>query len=203
MFYKKNNLYGGFVCYRAIFDGNLMIAADQDELDAEKDYEVEDPSHPAHDFRKKCGENIRKEGIRMKKRSKSLLQPASVGNCVAVFTSGFDRGKGDPHNIIGVITDVDDHQKYTVATNVGTIDCKLERNAFEVLSYRGLQIQDVPDVRKSMREIITLQSVGNGQGYKRCLCKTKCDTARCTCRKNNLLCNSACHKTNRNCINRD
>ena len=166
-------------------------------------YEVEDMDHPAHEFRKTSGKNIRKQGNKMMERSKKKLKEASVGDCVAVFTSEFDRGRGDPQNIIGIVTEVDENKKYTIATKAGTINKKLERNCFEVLKYRGIQIDDVSDVSLSVREIITLQSVGNGQGYTRCSCKTTCETARCTCQKNNLKCNSACHKNNNLCANHD
>ena len=54
----------------------------------------------------------------------------------------------------------------------------------------------------SIREIIKLDSIGNGQGYIKCGClKGKCDN--CTCKKKGLLCNSRCHgrEANQNCTN--
>ena len=53
------------------------------------------------------------------------------------------------------------------------------------------------------QEIITLQSVGDGQGFVRCSCKLKCDSMRCKCRSEKRICNSACHKNNSSCVNHD
>ena len=160
------------------FEGNL---AQKVQFEPEKTYEVEEPDHPAHKFRKISGTNIWKQGLRMLNRTNKKLSPASVGDCVAVFTSEFDRGKADPPNIIGIITAVDENNKYTVTTSVGIIKDKLERNCFEILKYKAPEIKDAPNVFLSMREIITLQSVGDGQGFVRCNCKLKCDSMRCKC----------------------
>lgn len=185
------------------FESNLSNKVPAHFRANEEPYRVEEDDHPAHEFRKRAGENLKKQLEKMIKQSKKKLKPASVGDHVAVFSSEFDRGRGDPANVIGVITHIDENEKYTVATSVGKIKNKLERNCFDVVKYKGLDVTNVPDVQLTMREIITLQSVGHGQGFRRCSCKIKCDSARCTCRKNKLACNSACHKNNSSCANHD
>lgn len=37
------------------------------------------------------------------------------------------------------------------------------------------------------------QSTGTGQGFLKCICKTKCQNKKCICLKNNVLCTSKCH----------
>lgn len=57
----------------------------------------------------------------MLNRSKKKLYPAFIGDCVVGFTTGFDRGKVDLTNIIGVIKEVNEGQKQTIANKVGVI----------------------------------------------------------------------------------
>ena len=57
-----------------------------------------------------------------------------------------------------------------------------------------LDVSNVPqDKEISLREAAHGESVGNGQGFFKCGCKTGCITGRCKCRSNNVLCNSRCH----------
>lgn len=165
--------------------------------------EIENLVHPALKHRKIAAENIMKQSIRMKKRAEKILSPAAVGDCVAVFISEFDRGKADPPNVLGVVIEVHENGRFTVGTKVGIFRNQMERTCFEVTKYKGLKTEDVPNVILTSREIVRLQSVGNGQGYKRCSCKGSCADRRCQCFKNDLKCNSACHKHNNRCKNHD
>ena len=50
----------------------------------------------------------------------------------------------------------------------------------------------IPDESMGVREAIRKISVGTGQGFLKCSCKTgKC--LHCSCAKNNVKCNSRCH----------
>ena len=133
----------------------------------------------------------------MVKRTRGKLQEASPGDCVAVFVSEFDRGRGDPANIVGVILEIKDN-KYRVGTKAGIIKNWLQRNCFECTRYKGLKRDDIPQKEYTIREIVRILSVGDGQGFKKCSCKGNCDNSRCKCFKNNLVCNSACHSC-KNC----
>ena len=96
--------------------------------------------------------------------------------------------------------EISEDQKYTIVTRAGKLKTKLERNAFELTSFKGLKIVDVPNNEASLREIVRNLSVGNGQGFKRCSCKGGFSYNRCKCRKDNLTCNSFC-LSGRSCLN--
>lgn len=137
----------------------------------------------------------------MIKNTEGKLQPVKVGDCVAVFVSEFDRGRGDPANIIGIVLDVK-NDRYKIGTKAGVISNFLERNAFQAIKYAALKKENVPSKNYSIREIVGILSVGNGQGMRKCNCKSDCQTNRCSCYKNKFKCRSACHG-NKSCKNHD
>ena len=157
--------------------------------------------HPAIQARKIAQNNLKKQAEKMLKRSRGKLQQPKVGDCVAVFVSEFDRGRGDPANLVGKIIEIK-NDKYKIGTKGGMINNWLERNCFEVTKFRGLQDKDIPKDEFSLREIVRKLSVGNGQGYKKCTCKGNCTTLKCKCFKCDFKCNSACHSS-RSCQNHD
>lgn len=130
----------------------------------------------------------------MLSQSQKKLKDADVGDCVAVAVSEFDRGRGDPANLVGVILEKDsDKGKYKIGTRGGIISSWMERNSFELTSFRGLQEKDIPEKSAGIREIVREISVGTGQGFKKCNCKTGCLSKKCSCRTVSMICNSACH----------
>jgi hypothetical protein len=60
-----------------------------------------------------------------------------------VFVSQFDRDRGDPAYLIGVVIESND-DKYRVGTRGGIINQWLQINSFEVTSYKGISSKDVP-----------------------------------------------------------
>lgn len=138
----------------------------------------------------------------MIKSTQGKLHEAKVGDCVTVFVSEFDRGRGDPANIVGVVLEIND-TKYKVGTRAGIIKNWLERNSFECKKFKGLKPEDIPKQEYGIREIVRLLSIGSGQGFQRCTCKGGCDNNRCKCFKNNLKCNSSCHSGSTICKNHD
>ena len=80
-----------------------------------------------------------------------------------------------------------------MAQKSGRVRGKMARSQIESINFSGLKDHQVPDKELSLREIVRAQSVCGGQGFKRCQCKTKCKTSRCSCRKAGLHCTSACH----------
>ena len=157
--------------------------------------------HPTKKIREDARAGIEKQAARMVKRSNLKLRPIGPGDNVAVPTSQFDRSKLDSPNVIGVILSADE-DGYVVGTKSGRINGKMARNQIEFINFRGLKDTHVPDKELSLREIVRAQSVCGGQGFKRCHCKTNCNTLRCSCRKAGLHCNSACH-SHRSCDNVD
>lgn len=113
--------------------------------------------------------------------------------------SEFDRGRGDPANLIGVIMS-ENEGKFQIGTKHGIVNNWLERNSLQATKYKNLKLCDVPNQETNVRTLVRKGSVGSGQGYKRCNCTKICRSNRCKCFKNNVLCNSACH-AGRNCNN--
>ena len=62
--------------------------------------------------------------------------------------------------------EISEDQKYTIGTRTGKLKSKLERNAFELTSFKGLKMVDVPNNEASLRETVRNLSAGNGQGFK-------------------------------------
>lgn len=117
-----------------------------------------------------------------------------VGNCVTVAVPEFNRRRGYPVNVVKVVLEIHKDNKYRIGTKAGIIDNWLERNCFELVSFVGLRKTDVPDKMASLREIVKTMSIGTGQGFRKCACKTNCATNKCRCFKDILRCNSDCHK---------
>ena len=134
-------------------------------------------------------------------RSQKKLKPVSVGDCVSVYVSEFDRGRGDPPNVIGVVLEIKG-ETFKIGTRGGIIKDWLHRNCFELLKYKNLKKENIPLNITSLREIVKILSVGNGQGFKKCSCKGNCQNNKCKCYKNKMVCNSACH-SGKSCENHD
>ena len=67
------------------------------------------------------------------------------------------------------------------------------RSQFSVCNENILSTEEIPSKEISLRSVATAQSTGTGQGFAKCACTKKCETKKCFCKKNNLLCNSKCH----------
>ena len=63
---------------------------------------------------------------------------AKEGVCIAVFVSEFDRSRGDPANIVGVILEIK-NEKFWIGTKGGIINSWMERNTFECVKKVGLK----------------------------------------------------------------
>ena len=149
-------------------------------------------SHPAKRARIEACKGIEKQAKKMIARSTCTLRPLRIGDSVAVPVSQFDRSKGDPPNIIGLVLEFD-QRGYRIGTRSAKIRGRLARNQIEFIKFTGMKLEDIPDGELSIREIIRAQSICGGQGFRRCHCKSNCLTKRCSCLKAGLKCNSACH----------
>ena len=135
--------------------------------------------HPAFLTQKTVALNLKKHAQKMVGRTNKNLKGVEIGHCVTVPVSQFDKGCGDPNNVIGIILAKKDGN-YQIGTRGGVIDRWMPRNAFEAVTFRGLGEEDVPKFTLSIREIVRKLSIGNGQGFVRCSCKSsKCRTPRC------------------------
>lgn len=128
----------------------------------------------------------------MVNRGKGILPPLKVGDNVLVSIPSVDRGRGDAANLLSVIVEEKDG-KFRIGTKEGILSTWLERNSLAATKYCSLTTADVQPNEYSLRELVRLGSFGTGQGYRRCTCRTNCTSKKCTCKKNDMLCNSACH----------
>ena len=136
---------------------------------------------------------------RMVKRSRIDLQPGQPGDNVAVPISSVDRGREDPRNILGVITDRNENDLYTIAVKSGILKSKYTRNDFTLCPQRLLNLEDMnQEVTLSLRQAMK-SSASGGQGFVKCNCASsgnkKCSSNRCLCIKSKVLCNSRCHNS--------
>ena len=117
-----------------------------------------------------------------------------------------DRGRADPRNIIGVVTECSDKELYTIAVKGGLLDRKYSRNQFDVCVTTLYSPDDVCIYKDiSLRQAVQMESRCCGQGFTRgnSAGSKRCQTNRCKCFKGRLVCNSRCHSSlpciNKNC----
>ncbi len=127
---------------------------------------------------------LQQQAERMTDKSAKRLNEAHVGDNVTVPVSELDRGRADHRNIMTVIVSVDD-RGYRLGTKSGVLKTLYLRSMFQLCTDNGfLSLEEVPlDKEVSVREVATKESIGGGQGFERCDCKTDCTTRRCKCKK--------------------
>ncbi|KAG8462535.1 hypothetical protein KFE25_010360 [Diacronema lutheri] len=135
-----------------------------------------------------------------------------AGSIVQVSVANVDRGKLDPTNATLVVVELVKKAKvvlYRVANCGGVCkDLYLRAYVRPLSNVSPAQIgldtvlnswRTLPTV--PLRTLATAESATGGQGMRRCSCKGKCNTAKCTCSKAGHRCNSRCHKGNATCTN--
>ena len=125
------------------------------------------------------------------------------GDNVAVPIPSFDRERGDPRNILGVILAVENGQ-YTIGCPSGILNGKYSRHQIDLCPQRLLSESDInSDSSVSLCQTNKKESQHGGQGFVKCNCNgpKTCRSKRCACFKNNVLCNSRCHNSV-NCLNK-
>ncbi len=144
---------------------------------------------------------LQHQADRMLDKSAKRLQEAKVGDNATIPVSELDRGRADHRNIMTVIVSVDEKGFFRLGTRFGLLKTLFLRSMFQLCTDSGfIALDDVPlDKEISTREAATKESVGGGQGFSRCDCKSNCLNMRCKCRKENRLCNSKCHKSSACC----
>lgn len=145
---------------------------------------------------------IKDAAAKMLNTSRKNSPTLDVGDCVLLSVPKVDRGQGDPPNIICIIIDQ--------RNGVNQLGCKngIIKGWFgsENLSKAGTSFISLDEVNKekqlSIREAVGLTT--GGQGFLKCSCKPgkkQCNSAKCICKKNGVLCNSRCHQS-LGCINK-
>ena len=121
----------------------------------------------ARNIRKRASTSQQVQAERMVKRSRVLLGPAAVGCNVTIPIPLVDRGRGDPRNLLGVITDKNENDMYKIAVKAGVLKSRFSRNQFEVCSYALLSDSDVnSNAEVSLRQAVTYESKNGGQGLR-------------------------------------
>ncbi|KAL4718524.1 hypothetical protein ACJJTC_016606 [Scirpophaga incertulas] len=75
------------------------------------------------------------------------------------------RGRGDARNILGVILQKTDDELYQPGTKQGVVKTLYSRHQFTVCHQELLKIEDVPNLKTTLRTVATLHSTGTGQGF--------------------------------------
>ncbi|CAF4145939.1 unnamed protein product, partial [Adineta steineri] len=115
------------------------------------------------------------------------LADLNVGDNVLVPVPDVDRGPTDARNVLAVIIVIKD-DKYKLGVEQGVINNYYSFNQFsKAPGIPTILIRDVDQsIKKSLREVVRLQSVTGGQGFLKCSCKGGCSSSRCKCKKINF-----------------
>ncbi|XP_071136484.1 uncharacterized protein [Mytilus edulis] len=138
-----------------------------------------------------------KQAVRMRNLSERVLTEVDVGANVLIAIPHVDRGKGEPRNLMAVVTGKEEHG-YKLGIKDGILRGLYTRNQFELSDSNFIAIHCVYyDNEISFRKAVSKVSLCDGQGYTKCGCsasgKTRCNTKRCLCKKSGQMCNSRCH----------
>ena len=132
----------------------------------------------------------------MVEKSVMRFKAANVGDTVMVPIPDVDRGRAEFRNLKAVVIDVKENGLYKLGTTDGLLKQLYSRSQFMPCVNKFLNINDVPKEKEvCLRETARYQSLGDGQGFLKCSCKTSCTNARCKCKKKGFKCNSKCHNS--------
>ncbi|KAK7497299.1 hypothetical protein BaRGS_00011593 [Batillaria attramentaria] len=109
----------------------------------------------------------------MVSRSTARIKPVEIGDNVLPVPK-FDRSRGDPANLLGVILD-NGVNGLRVGTKVGILSGKFPRNQLELTTYKGTK-EMIPQSETTVRSAVRMMPVGHGQGFRKCHCQSTCLT---------------------------
>jgi hypothetical protein len=180
--------------------GNELGSTNTDETESdatETDQSQDDTTSenvPDHfkNIRAAAAQGLKRQATRMLDRSVAKMKALDVGDNVLVPVSEFDRGRGDPQNLIGVVLEKSE-RGFKIGTKAGVLSGVFARNQLEMTKFNKIACDMIPSQKMSIRTAVRLLSVGEGQGKLKCSCQKGCLKNRCKCFKNKRDCNSACH----------
>lgn len=149
--------------------------------------------------RKQSKDSLLQQAKQMKLQSDKNFPDPKVGDTVRVHIPQVDRGKTDARNVLACILEVTDDKFFKLGTRNGVLKQLYVRSQFQLCHETFLNLEDIPLEDTSLRSVASAQAQGNGQGFIRCSCSQKCNTRRCLCLKNGILCNSKCHNSSTCC----
>ncbi|KAL8559024.1 hypothetical protein ACOMHN_039779 [Nucella lapillus] len=162
---------------------------------------LEDHASILTQCRQDAREGQEKSRAEMLRTTRGKLVSLMQNNGMLVPVSEFDCGRLDCRNVPGVVLKVC-NDLYQVGTKHGIINTMLSRNQIIEADFQIVTVDQVKDTVLPMRSIAQLHLRHGGQGFKKCSCNGKCDTARCTCKKARNHCHSHCHPNNSSCKNK-
>ena len=133
----------------------------------------------------------------------SVHEKLSLGSIVLIRVDDVDRAKIDPTQIVGCVVEVTEKGSHRVATIHGVLKTTYCLSDLMYQKESTLEMHDLEKVmvdwktmpRISLTTAAKKRSVVGGQGYLRCKCKTQCKSAKCSCKKAGVKCNSRCHSS--------
>ena len=109
-------------------------------------------------------ENLERQADKIVAGSNHVLQPVTMGNNVTLPVPSVDMGRGDPRNLMCVVTDINtETQHYKLATRYGLLNGSFSRNQFLPCTSNTLLLGSVDfDTEISVRQAAREQSIGTG-----------------------------------------
>ena len=131
-------------------------------------------------------------------RSNQILRPIDIGDNVTIPIPSVDKGRGDRRNILYLVTHFSSHtEQYKLGTRHGLLNSTFSMSQFMSSIFHGFSEGEVDsNTEISVREAARLQSIGDGECFAKCSCKTGCARKTCKCARSNVSCNSRCHNSN-------
>ena len=152
------------------------------------------------EIRREVHQNIKLNAERMKrqycKKKRVFEKIFQVCDNVAVMVPKVDRSKVDSRRIPAVIVKIKDSspRMYKLACNYGTIAGYFSTSS--LITYPGTVALGNVDHEIYLREAAKKHSIRNNEIIY-CMCKKKCNTNKCPCKKAQTICHSRCHKGKR------
>ena len=115
----------------------------------------------------------------------TAIEPAAVGTTVMVPVPYVDRGRCEFRNIKAVVLECMSNGLYKLGTKHGVLKQAYSRNQFTPVKQSFLELAEVlKDREVGVQEVAREDSLGTGQGFVKCGCKTGCENGRCKCKAN-------------------
>ncbi|GBL62597.1 hypothetical protein AVEN_148756-1 [Araneus ventricosus] len=119
----------------------------------------------------------------MKMNSERKFPTASLGTTVRVPIPDVDKRRCDSRNILEVAMSVIEDGFYRLGISEGILKQLYPRSQFTLCPKNWLRIEDIPDHEIPLWSVAIAQSSGSGQGFSKCMCKTKCQNMKCLLRE--------------------
>ncbi|KAH1002140.1 hypothetical protein HUJ04_008257 [Dendroctonus ponderosae] len=126
--------------------------------------------------RQSAYDGLELQAKRMKITSTITHPKLKIGSTVRIPVPDGDRGKGDSQSVLAVVLETTEHRFYRLGTKQGVLSKCYSRSEFSTCPANILTIEEVSkDKDVPLRSAATGQSVGHGQGFKKCAIRLYAD----------------------------